>query len=187
MLKYSETTNEIKIVTESSHFCRLWSAINQTAQNLLKNNSVLIQLWFYGMEIHSALLTYNSICMSLIPDDSITWREFICFHLTKSYHKCQLKDFEGSRNRHTLFIKFRKSCYEVSWKCVHYVRRWILASKLEKSCTPSLFSVLGEYKYPEAIQFCRIFAVKKQWSTNESQLNLVICFRKKTAGEKKVF
>lgn len=46
-------------------------------------------------------------------------------------------------------------------------------------------SVLGDYKHPEAIHFCRVFAVKKQRSANGSQLNLAICLlRRKTAGEK---
>jgi hypothetical protein len=46
-------------------------------------------------------------------------------------------------------------------------------------------SALGDYKYPEATHFCRIVAVKKQWSANGSQLNLAICLlKKKTAGEK---
>lgn len=46
-------------------------------------------------------------------------------------------------------------------------------------------SALGDYKIPAATHFCRVFAVKKQWSANGSQLNLAICLlRKKTAGEK---
>lgn len=46
-------------------------------------------------------------------------------------------------------------------------------------------SSLGDYKYPEAAHFYRVFAVKKQWSANGSQLNLAICLpTKTTAGEK---
>lgn len=87
----------------------------------------------------------------------------------------------------TVFTKFKKSYCAIVLKCVRFLMRVAFSFSVSKIMHTFVSSALGDYKHPEATHFCGVFAVKKQWSANGSQLNLAICLlRNQTAGEKKI-